>query len=415
MILANNRLNAACEFHQQGDLDTAETIYRTVIRDFPKKTEAWVYLGISLNDQGRFEEALAAYERALRLSPGSTSALTNSGLTLAMLGQHEKALENHKKAIEIDPEFARGHTNLGIQQLRMGNTEAGWRNYQWRTKTAIFSPPSCTAPFWKGEDLLNKHLLIHGEQGLGDEVQTARYVRDVTKLAGTVTLSADRKLVPLFRRSLQNCTIVERGSKLPSVDYQICSFSLPQHFGVGFTGAYLQGDPLDQTDWLTAMTQLPGLKIGLNWTGNVQNPMNALRTFPLRGLIEYLPGEISLVSLQAVHGTAALSKLSDPVQIHQPLVSKGGDKPRSIDEMASVIRGLDLVITCDSLCAHLAAALGVETWLLLAKVPDWRWGLSSNSSEWYDHIKLYRQKTRGQWSEVFARIGKDVSTRPNHK
>ena len=276
MILAKNRLNAAWAFHQSGDLDTAESIYRTVVRDFPKKAEAWIYLGMSLNDQCRFEEALAAYGRALRLAPENPSALTNSGLTLAMLNRHEQALGNHRKAITIDPEFARAHTNLAIELLRLGQMRSGWEGYEWRTQTAIFSPPDCKEPFWCGEDLTGKHILVHGEQGLGDEVQTARYISCLANHAAQITLTANEKLIPLFKRSLSACSIIERGTEknaLPRpADYQVCAFNLPRHYGFGCSKAYIEPDVSNRKLWASDLACLPGMKIGINWTGNSQNP-----------------------------------------------------------------------------------------------------------------------------------------------
>ena len=411
MILAKNRLQAAWKFHQNGDLDTAEAIYRTVIRDFPKSADAWTYFGMVLNDQCRFEEALAAYDRALAQSPKNKSALTNSGLSLAMTGQHEQALRRHQQAIAIDPKFARGRTNLGIQLLRMGDTDAGWKAYADRTQTAVFSPPNCKLPFWRGENLKDSHLIIHGEQGLGDEVQTFRYLQNASKLAHKVTLSADGKLLPLFRRSAHNVSFVDRGSSLPDADFQVCAFDLPDHFGFGENTPYLTPDPASRSRWESHFAAISSCKIGINWTGNNQNPMNRLRSFPLATLLTSVHHEdLHLVSLQATHGLAEMTILPEAANIEQVLLTDDGDA-RSIDEMASIIGCLDLVITCDSLCAHLAAALGVETWLLLAKVPDWRWGLNGQQSPWYSSVKIYRQTRRGDWQDVCAELGKDLSVR----
>ena len=141
--------------------------------------------------------------------------------------------------------------------------------------------------------------------------------------------------------------------------------------------------------------------------------MNALRSFPLQSLATHLAREdIKLVSLQAVHGTDELSDIPESISIYQPLLRKGDDQsPRSIDEMVSIISCLDLVITCDSLCAHLAAGLGIETWLLLAKVPDWRWGLESIYTAWYDNMRLFRQTRHGDWNPVFTQVGNKIAAK----
>jgi ADP-heptose:LPS heptosyltransferase len=78
--------------------------------------------------------------------------------------------------------------------------------------------------------------------------------------------------------------------------------------------------------------------------------------------------------------------------------------PNSFLDTASVMESLDLIITCDTSIAHLAGALGRPTWIALKHAPDWRWMLDRNDSPWYPSVRLFRQKHRGQWDEVFDRM-----------
>ncbi|MEM7465996.1 MAG: FkbM family methyltransferase [Pseudomonadota bacterium] len=410
MILAKNRLDVGWQCQRDGDLQNAEEIYRTVVRDFPSRADAWIYLGMSLNDQARFDEALAAYQRALHIEPENLSALTNSGLTLGMLGRHEAAVAQQQKALSLSPEYARAHTNLGVQLLRLGQAGPGREAYKWRTQTAVFSPPTLKAPFWAGETLKDNHLVIHGEQGLGDEVQTARYVNEVLKLTDQVTLTASEKLLPLFERSFPRARVVARDGAPPGCDFQICGFDLASHFGFGDDKQYLRPDPKRERAWSTDLAHLSGLKIGICWTGNPQNPMNSLRSIPLRDLLNAIQFEhTSLISLQAAHGLDELDRAAKSTDVYRPLEAAG--EPRSIDDMAALISALDLVITCDSLTAHLAAALGIETWLLVAEVPDWRWGINGIYSPWYRNIRLFRQTRCHDWQAVCASVKQAVFKR----
>ena len=70
----------------------------------------------------------------------------------------------------------------------------------------------------------------------------------------------------------------------------------------------------------------------------------------------------------------------------------------------------DLIITSDTAIAHLAGALGCRTWVVLKKIPEWRWMLDRNDSPWYPSMKLYRQKERDNWEEVFKTIKKDLQS-----
>ena len=82
------------------------------------------------------------------------------------------------------------------------------------------------------------------------------------------------------------------------------------------------------------------------------------------------------------------------------------DNPDDFLEYAAIITSCDLVITSGCTVAHLAAGIGIPTWVLLPKVPDWRWGLEGNTTFWYPSMRLFRQGERGNWDEVMERVGK---------
>ena len=71
--------------------------------------------------------------------------------------------------------------------------------------------------------------------------------------------------------------------------------------------------------------------------------------------------------------------------------------------------GLDLLITADTALAHLAGALGVRVWVVLQSVPDWRWLIDRADSPWYPTMRLFRQRTAGDWTEVFARVADELA------
>ena len=77
-------------------------------------------------------------------------------------------------------------------------------------------------------------------------------------------------------------------------------------------------------------------------------------------------------------------------------------------DTAAVMENCDLIITSDTATAHLAGALGCYSWVILKKVPDWRWMLDRNDSPWYPNMKLFRQKKRNEWGEIFEIIKEDL-------
>ncbi|HKX22830.1 MAG TPA: glycosyltransferase family 9 protein, partial [Rhizorhapis sp.] len=82
-----------------------------------------------------------------------------------------------------------------------------------------------------------------------------------------------------------------------------------------------------------------------------------------------------------------------------------------METTASFVAGVDLVVTVDTMIAHLAGAMGKPTWLLLKAEPDWRWSPGEASSPWYPSMRLYSQSQPGDWGDVMSRVERDLTTR----
>jgi ADP-heptose:LPS heptosyltransferase len=76
----------------------------------------------------------------------------------------------------------------------------------------------------------------------------------------------------------------------------------------------------------------------------------------------------------------------------------------SLYDYARVIKGLDLLITVDSMPAHLAGAMGVPVWTLLHSPADWRWMYNGMYSPWYPSMRLFRQPQTGDWQSVIRQV-----------
>ena len=116
----------------------------------------------------------------------------------------------------------------------------------------------------------------------------------------------------------------------------------------------------------------------------------------------------NFISLQKGSSISDIEKfnLENNIINYDLLIDTGSKK---FLDTAAIIKYLDLVITTDTSIAHLAGTLGVQTWLLLPRVSDWRWLNSKDETIWYDNVRIYRQKVQGDWSEVFNRVEKDCN------
>jgi ADP-heptose:LPS heptosyltransferase len=149
-------------------------------------------------------------------------------------------------------------------------------------------------------------------------------------------------------------------------------------------------------------------KIGICWQGS-KSKIDIGRSFPLSLFegISKLPN-VELISLCKGEGEKQIQ------EIEFNLTTLGSDFDAGQDaflDTSAVIKNCDLVITSDTAVAHLAGSLGCETWLILKHVPDWRWMLNRTDSPWYPTMSLYRQKTPGNWADVFTAVEQKLFTK----
>jgi len=116
---------------------------------------------------------------------------------------------------------------------------------------------------------------------------------------------------------------------------------------------------------------------------------------------------VTLVSLQKAAAADQRNQVEFGRTIQQ-LTDPMDTGPEALPETAALMQALDLCITSDTSTAHLAGALGVPAWVVLHKVPDWRWQMDRPDSPWYPSLRLIRQRTEGDWPELFARVANEV-------
>lgn len=377
---------------------------------------AYINRGAALQDLQRPEEAVRSYDMAMRLQPDSPAAPTYRGTALYSLGQPDEALRSYSRALDLDPVSAEAHWSAGLCYLQMGDFASGWELYEWRKR---LSPPigarSLPQPEWTGEQgLEGKSILIYAEQGLGDALQFSRYALLVAARGARVILAARRPLHALLRTLASSIELIDEDAVPPATDYQIALMSLPRAFAtrlesVPAQAAYLSADPSRVQRWRQRLGS-HGLKIGVCWQGS-RTRIDIGRSFALSLLapVAAIPG-VRLISLQKGHGTEQLQRLPADIRV-ETLGDEFDVGPDAFLDTAAVMQSLDLIVTCDTSVAHLAGALGRPTWLALRHAPDWRWLLHRQDSPWYPTMTLYRQRRRGDWSEVFDRIRRDLVDR----
>lgn len=369
--------------------------------------------GILAEREERLDDAAAAYHQALARNPASAEAHLNLGNVHHELHHFAQAEACYRDSARVRPGYALAEHSLAMMQLLRGDYEAGLVGQEHRWRRDDSPEVYLKAPRWEGQPF--RSLLVMSEGGVGDTLNFARYVALAKQRGGRVTLRCQKGLAGLLKGLAGADSVTER---IPdeAFDFWVPTMSLPLVFSthadtIPSAPRYLAADPRNIAAWRSRLRVSGAIHVGIFWQGNPRYPQDRRRSIPLR---HYLPlaevPRVRLFSLQKGHGREQLAALRDrfPAQDLGPAIDPPG---HAFADTAAVLEALDLLVTSDSAIAHLAGALGVETWLMLPWTPDWRWGLEGESTPWYPSMRLFRQRARGDWAEVLGRVAEALRKR----
>ena len=410
------RLKIASAMSRIGRPDAALACCDRAVSSRPDAAPAHLARAIALKDLEQHERSLEACARAIELDPGSAEAWDKHGAALRDLGRLEEALGSHEKAIDLKPDFSLAYMHAGMICLATGDYPKGWELYEKRAGgTAAHRSNS---PRWTGnEPLEGVTLLLHSEQGLGDTIQFCRYARLAELRGARVVLSVPPKLRALLRTLSPTIQVVSETDKPPRFDLQCSLMSLPHAFqttleSIPWSGPYLSAEPERTAHWREKLGTT-GFKVGICWQGS-KLPIDVGRSFPVL-LFQQLAriAGIRLVSLQKGPGSEQLDSIPSDLRIDNFGHTLDGGADAFLDT-AAIMESLDLVITSDTSVAHLAGALGRPTWVVLKRVPDWRWLTEGEHCPWYPSHRLFRQERLGDWPAVFDGVRNNLLRQLGH-
>ncbi len=439
------------QIHQQRRHAEAESIYRHVLDRAPHSPNAWCYLGIVLHDQRRYADAVEAYRQALHYQPQFPIALNNLGNSLRYVKAYEEADRCFQQAIDLKPDYlnayknrgtlhvwtgnldrgqayyeqalqlnpqeAELHRNLGVIYLLQGRYAEGWREYRWRWRVGDLQRSDIAAPLWDGSDPAGKSILLTAEQGLGDTINFVRLAAVLKARGANTTVYCQAPLMALLQCAEQLGSVFPNSLAFEGkVDCQCSLLDVADLMQLNADNIpadvpYLSPSQNLRNYWHSRFPKQPGItRVGIAWQGNPDHQADAYRSVSLTQFepLAEIQG-IELVSLQNGFGAEQVASWrgAKPLRLLDPNVDKSSG---AFMDTAAIMETLDLVITTDTAIAHLAGALGMRTWIALGYIPDWRWLLDRHDSPWYPTVKLFRQPSMGDWTNVFAKIRQELTT-----
>ena len=376
------------------DYDRASKLARKVVDETDQKGEGYHCLAFIAYRQGRHEEAVTLYDEALKVGVSQEATVHwNRSLALHALGRYREGWEDHE-----------------------------WRDRE-RTQMALYMPLlRFNRPRWRGEPP-PASIHVHAEAGAGDNLCCARYLNILVDQGYDVRYECYADMVPLIARSFPSVKVQPQALDYPGAigispfDYHAPIGILPHVLGtevdtVPWSGPYLIPDYVAVEKYRGMLASLMvRRKVGLCWSAGIREGLwitkygrrKSMHFDDLKPLWK-LTGDlhrICFVSLQVGPERSQNTGWVDEVLPDRP----------TWDDTAALVANLDLVITVDTSVAHLAGAMGKETWLMNTAEPgSWHWMAErpgspwNERSPWYPSVKIYRQQKVGEWRDVVEKI-----------
>ena len=374
---------------------------------------------------GRFAEAAAFWRARIEAGAKAPSDSLNLAVCLQAMDAPAAASEVLERAIDRFGASAALLNNLGNARLAAGAVPAAmdcWRralaldpthaNAARMVEGDVLPQIRLDRPGWDGAPCPGRTLLVYANQGIGDAIDLARHLGAARKRAGRLVFACHGPLVRLFAASDVADEVVNRDAPSPACDAVTPMSALPYLLhGDGphpaISPVHLAFDPQTAASKRALLAHRPGLRVGLVWAGNPRHPGDAERSLAFADLAPLLAVEgVVFHGLQigaAVEQTRGNGMHGRFVSLHHEI--------DGFDNTAAVLAAMDLVVSVDTATAHLAGALGVELWLLLAPAPDTRWLKAPGEELPYPRVRIFRRAANEPVDAPVAKLATALASR----
>ena len=357
------------------------------------------------------DEAEELYLKVLELEPDLTEAYYNLATIYYDRYDCQKAVDCYKKILEINPDDSEVKYFLSLAYFKMKNYAEGEKYFENRLcrKSSIMSQektyPNLTksAPVYSGEIAKDKTVYTYYEAGFGDMIMFARYLPLLKERVGKVIFKPQKELVNLFKENNFGCEImgIFQPENTIHFDYHIPIMSLPyalslQGDGIfSLRGGYMHANPAKSAAYKAKYFDNDKFKIGIKWQGNTMYDRGRVITVESFFKLFDIP-DTKFYSCQTFEGSQEIEK----IKARYDIVDLGSTF-KDFSDTAAALDNLDLIISNDSSLAHLAGALGKKCLVLLPYVYNWRWHTDLSICDWYESVKIFKQKTPDDWRGAF--------------
>ncbi len=382
-----------------------------------------------LLSEGRPDLAAAAAEEALAANDHSADAHSLMASILDRRDAWQVSLAHLRRAYELTPAAPQVRLNLALALLRTGNYREGLPLYEarvdkptWSGFATLQSRAAARQLMLKsGDAVQGRRILLLAEQGLGDGIMFARYIPLLARRGARIALACNPTLRDYFARIPGIETLLSPPADQPLAQINLAALPFDAWLPLLSLAHWFETDaqsiPAARHYWAPEATRIaewrskyaamgrPGAaKVGLVFDCNRAAANHAARSMTVADLLplfelEIGVGEIDFVNLQ--HGAGGRELAARAPGVLDPL-----DADLPLDEYGAAVAATDLLITVDTMAAHLAGAIGHPAWIAVPQSPQWFWGITGEKTPWYESLRIFRQQTLGDWSGVVAALAK---------
>lgn len=407
--------NLVLAHRQVGNLSEAVKA-STKLTQLPGVTASdWCLHAELLLNSGQWDTCKTALGRALELQPDNPDIYVTQANLYSAQRDYAAAEGVLSTALAVSRDDPSIQLELGFLHLLQSRFETGWPLHEARKSITSSPVRQFPIPEWQGEDISNKCILIHAEQGLGDTIMFAHCLPDIIRTAGHVVIEVATRLEQLFATSFPTATVVGRNPQDPTNKWlyqlptppscQIAIGSLPYFFRKTPStflphNGYLTTQPESVEYWGKKIPPSTLPRIGIAWQGGLIQTGRIQRSISVNDLAPHLASiPAQWISLQYGDVEPDLITLRKSVVIHH--------FPEALADQyqaASLTCALDAVVCVCSTQAHLTGALGKPGLILVPFNANWRYGASGTSSPWYPSLHLLRQSAPDDWSTPISHL-----------
>ncbi|WP_338331546.1 tetratricopeptide repeat protein [Acetobacter sp. LMG 32666] len=416
----DNRINTALGdlLVQSAQFDAAISTLAEATARQPQDMLAHNLLSMAHTERGSLDTALQCLTDCLPHAPDDVATLANIGSVLAAQGQMEQSFVYFRQALALRPQDARIRVNYSVALLKAGYYAQGWTEHEWRFRL----PGHTSLPMERllptlgpKTNLTGQRVLITHEEGLGDTLMFARYVRPLAERGAIIHLWVPEALADLCR-TLPGVHSVQVGGATPVYDWHCPFISLPRVFAAtpqpwGAAVPYMRANSHKVAAMAPLLPRNGKLNVGLVWggaprpTSHFAHMIDRRRSMTLHTLAPL--GAVRGVNLISLQKGPYAEQVMDPPEgmaLYDPT-----DNLHTLDDTAALIMGLDVVVTVDTSVAHLAGALGKPVLLMDRYDNCWRWLHGREDTPWYPTLRIIRQTTPRHWQDVVARVAQALT------